>query len=206
MTPKKDAKSTAIIPYRENKSLLDFVMGGTPQRPKTEQEMKREKKVNRLKEIKKDISKPKQLFEYNDLKTELTGQPNPNNEIASGILKSAIKSRKARKELVDKKMNESIKQQLLGEAASKIQGLARGVKTRNKLNTDADFQSKIDMKIKKYGDAASEYSTRGKDPSKVNKEFSDIMKTMRTGLQTYKKTLGVNPKKRGPKPPQQNEF
>ena len=51
------------------------------------------------------------------------------------------------------------------------------------------------MKIKKYGDAASEYSTRGKDPSKVNKEFSDIMKTMRTGLQTYKKTLGVNPKK-----------
>ena len=37
MTPKKDAKSTAIIPYRENKSLLDFVMGGTPQRPKTEQ-------------------------------------------------------------------------------------------------------------------------------------------------------------------------
>ncbi len=123
------------------------------------------------------------------------------------IQTSAIKSRKARKELVDKKkIDASIKQQLLGEAASKIQGLARGVKTRNKLNTDADFQSKIDMKIKKYGDAASEYSTRGKDPPKVNKEFSDIMKTMRTGLQTYKKTLGVKTKKRGPKPQQQNEF
>jgi hypothetical protein len=82
--------------------------------------MKHEKKVNRLKEIKKDISKPKQLFEYNDLKTELTGQPNPNNEIASGILSSAIKSRKARKELVDKKMNESIKQQSLGVLSSAI--------------------------------------------------------------------------------------
>ncbi len=52
------------------------------------------------------------------------------------------------------------------------------------------------MKIKKYGDAASEYSTRGKDDPKVSKEFSDIIKTMRTGLQTYKKTLGVKPQKK----------
>jgi hypothetical protein len=92
------------------------------------------------------------------------------------------------------------------KAASQIQALQRGIKTRNKLSNNADFQNKIDMKIKKYSDAASEFSTRGKDPPKVNKEFSDIMKTMRTGLQTYKKTLGVNPKKRGPKPQQQSEI
>ena len=35
------------------------------------------------------------------------------------------------------------------------------------------------MKIKKYGDAASEYKTRGADAPDINKEFSDIMKTMR---------------------------
>ena len=76
----------------------------------------------------------------------------------------------------------------------------RGVKTRNKLNTDEDFKNRIDMKIKKYGDAASEYSTRGKDSKKVNEEFSDIIKKMRTGLKDYKATLGVESKKRGPKP------
>jgi hypothetical protein len=56
------------------------------------------------------------------------------------------------------------------------------------------------MKIKKYGDAASEYKTRGADDPDVNKEFSDVIKTMRTGLQKYKTTLGAQPKKRGPKP------
>jgi hypothetical protein len=55
------------------------------------------------------------------------------------------------------------------------------------------------MKIKKYGDAASEYKTRGADKPDINKEFSDVMKTMRTGLQKYKTTLGTQPKKRGPK-------
>jgi hypothetical protein len=49
------------------------------------------------------------------------------------------------------------------------------------------------MKIKKYGDAASEYKTRGADDPDVNKEFSDVIKTMRTGLQKYKTTLGTQP-------------
>ena len=56
------------------------------------------------------------------------------------------------------------------------------------------------MKIKKYSDAASDYKTRGVDAQDINKEFSDVMKTMRTGLQKYKTTLGKEPKKRGPKP------
>jgi len=146
MTPSKGPTSTALTPYKENKSFLDFVMGGTPQRPKTEQEMKHEKKVNRLKEIKKDISKPKQLFEYNDLKTELTGQPNPNNEIASGILSSAIKSRKARKELVDKKMNESIKQQKQREDAFEL------IKAASKRKLTKQYvDAKKDLKIKDTG-------------------------------------------------------
>ena len=97
MTPQKVPTSTSITPYRENRSLLDFVMGGTPQ--KTAEQLKTEKKINRLKEVKKDISKPKQRFEYNDLKTEFTGKPNPNKEIASSILSSAVKSKHARKEL-----------------------------------------------------------------------------------------------------------
>jgi hypothetical protein len=56
------------------------------------------------------------------------------------------------------------------------------------------------MKIKKYGDAASDYETRGSDAHDINKEFSDVIKTMRTGLQNYKATLGTQPKKSGPKP------
>ena len=106
-----------------------------------------------------------------------------------------------------KQIEASLKQQQQ-QAAAKIQAVQRGIKTRNTLNTNPDFQNKIDMQIKKYGDAASEYYTRGKDSQKVNEEFSNIMKTMRKGLQSYKTTLGVQPKKRGPKPrkPEQNEF
>ena len=39
------------------------------------------------------------------------------------------------------------------------------------------------MKIKMYGNSASEYKTRGSDSKDVNTEFSDITKTIRTGLQ-----------------------
>jgi hypothetical protein len=35
MTPKKDTTSSEIIPYRENKSFLDFVVGGSPAKKKT---------------------------------------------------------------------------------------------------------------------------------------------------------------------------
>ncbi len=48
-------------------------MGGTPQKPKTAHEIKHDKNVNRLKELKKDLTKPKNIFEYNDLKTGITG-------------------------------------------------------------------------------------------------------------------------------------
>ena len=34
MTPKKDTTSSEIIPYRENKSFLDFVVGGSPAKKK----------------------------------------------------------------------------------------------------------------------------------------------------------------------------
>ncbi len=32
LTPQKEPTSTAITPYKENRSLLDFVLGGTPQK------------------------------------------------------------------------------------------------------------------------------------------------------------------------------
>ncbi len=35
LTPSKEPMSTEITPYRENKSMLDFVMGGTQQKTKT---------------------------------------------------------------------------------------------------------------------------------------------------------------------------
>ena len=101
MTPNKEPISTAITPYRENKSFLDFVMGGSSH--KTEQQLKTDMKVKRLKELKHNISKPKQLFEYNDLKTEVTGQPNPNQEIGSSMINRAVKAKLARNELETKK-------------------------------------------------------------------------------------------------------
>ena len=122
-------------------------------------------------------------------------------------IQSAMRGKIARNKAADVYI-EKQQQQQQQQAAAKIQAVQRGIKTRNTLNTNPDFQNKIDMQIKKYGDAASEYYTRGKDSQKVNEEFSNIMKTMRKGLQSYKTTLGVQPKKRGPKPrkPEQNEF
>jgi hypothetical protein len=66
LTPQKEPTSTAITSYKERQSTLDFLMGETPK--KTPQQLKTEKNVQRLKELKHDLSKPKHLFEYNDLK------------------------------------------------------------------------------------------------------------------------------------------
>jgi hypothetical protein len=124
-------------------------------------------------------------------------------------IQSAMRGKIARNKAADVYIEkQQQQQQQQQQAAAKIQAVQRGIKTRNTLNTNPDFQNQIDMQIKKYGDAASEYYTRGKDSQKVNEEFSNIMKTMRKGLQSYKTTLGVQPKKRGPKPrkPEQNEF
>jgi hypothetical protein len=177
-------------------------MGGSSS--KTAQEIKHEKKVNRLKEIKKDISKPKQLFEYNDLKTELTGQPNPNNEIGSSMINRAIKAKIARNELENKKQTKKTE-----TAVKKIQAIYKGTKTRQHLNNNIDFQDKIDKRIKQYSNAASEYHTRGKHDKDINEELRDILKMNRKGLQNYKLTLGSKPKKprpKGPRPRTQVEF
>jgi hypothetical protein len=116
MTPSKEPTSNAITPYKERQSIVDFLMGGTPQ--KTPQQLKTEKNVKRLKELKHDLSKPKQLFEYNALKTELTQQPNPNKDIAGSILTKAIKSKIARKEFKEVAAEKAIKQQKQREEAS----------------------------------------------------------------------------------------
>ena len=57
MTPSKERTSTAITPYKGQQSTLDFLIGGTPQ--KTEQQLKTDKNTKRLKELKKDLTKPK---------------------------------------------------------------------------------------------------------------------------------------------------
>jgi hypothetical protein len=185
MTPQKEPITTALTPYRENRSLLDFAIGGTPQ--KTAQQIKAEKDIKRIKEI-KHSTKPKHVFEYNTLKSGITGQPDPNPKIASSMINRAIKSKLARKELKQNKRDAEdiiIEKSIKHAAAAKIQGLSRGIKTRNKLSNDTDFKNKIELKIKKYGDAASEYKTRGADKPNINSEFSDVMKNMRKGLQNY---------------------
>jgi hypothetical protein len=115
LTPQKERKSTALTPYKGQQSTLDFLIGGTPQ--KTPQQLKVEKQIKRLKEIKRS-PKIKDIFESNDLKTEMTNQPNPNKAIASSIINRAIKSNIARKELTEKKIDQSIKNQKQREEAS----------------------------------------------------------------------------------------
>jgi hypothetical protein len=51
MTPQKEKESTAIVPFKENKSMLDFVIGGaTPKRLKTPGQQL-DKARERLKEL-----------------------------------------------------------------------------------------------------------------------------------------------------------
>jgi hypothetical protein len=142
----------------------------------------------------KDQAKLDKELSKNKISQDLINVQTPIQKKAATTLQTAIRQKIAKNKVADKYIE---KQQ---NAAAKIQGLSRGIKTRNALANDKSFQNKIDMKIKKYGDAASEYKTRGADDPDINKEFSDVIKTMRTGLQKYKTTLGTQPKKRGPKP------
>ena len=104
MTPNKDKTSTAIIPYRENKSLLDFAIGGSPAKTKTAQDLKEEKMKVRLSELKKkEKLNAKELFELNDVKSHFTAQPNPNSKVAGSMITKAIKNKIARKDFKNAK-------------------------------------------------------------------------------------------------------
>ena len=155
MTPQKESTPSAIIPYRENRSLLDFAIGGTPQKIKTTQDINEEKMKNRLMELTKNKNlNAQELFELNDLKSHFTFKPNPNKKIASGIIQRIAKSKIAQKELKqnkrdaeDKIIEESIKHYKQREDAShKIQAFAK-----NKL-TKQYREAKKDLKIKNTGE------------------------------------------------------
>ena len=104
MTPNKEPISTAITPYKGNKSLLDFVVGGSPAKTKTAQDIKEEKMKVRLSDLKKkEKLNAKELFELNDLKSNYTNQPNPNPEIAGSMITKAIKNKIARKDFKNAK-------------------------------------------------------------------------------------------------------
>jgi hypothetical protein len=179
-------------------------------------EKARKKAEAAAKKLEKETSPPKSTTEA-AAKKEIAPPQNKEKDNASSIIGAAIKRKVV--EVNKEKDNASsiIKAAIKRKAASQIvknikekpiktiQAIYRGNKERNKLANDKDFQNRIDMKIKKYGDAASEYKTRGADAPDINEEFSDIMKTMRTGLKNYKTTLGTQPKKRGPKPKNLNE-
>jgi hypothetical protein len=101
LTPQKEITSTAITPYREKKSFLDFVMGGTPHK---KEPTKEDIKKGRLLELqKKKQLNTKESFELNDLKSHFTAQPNPNSHVAGSMITKAIKSKIARKEFKNAK-------------------------------------------------------------------------------------------------------
>ena len=58
------------------------------------------------------------MFEYNDLKSELTGQPNPNKDIARSIIGESIKRKAAAEKVKPIKIEEDIKQSKRREEAS----------------------------------------------------------------------------------------
>jgi hypothetical protein len=114
LTPQKDKTSTAITPYKEKQSTLDFLMGGTPKKP-TQEDIKKGKILDLQKKKKLNA---KELFELNDLKSHFTAQPNPNKDIARSIIGESIK-RKAASEKVKNIKEKPIKT---------IQAIYRGIK------------------------------------------------------------------------------
>jgi hypothetical protein len=171
LTPQKERQTTELTPYKGQQSTLDFLIGGTPQ--KTPQQLKTEKDVIKLKEL-KHSKKPKHIFEYNDMRTEITGQPNPNKDIAKSILGDAIK-RKAASEKVKK-----IKTEV---AATKIQSLARGVKTRQNLLIEESVK-----KEKQREDATNRLKALMKN--KLTKQFNEAKKELK--VRNTGKPLVVN--------------
>ena len=67
LTPQKEPISTAITPYKEKQSTLDFLIGGTPQKPKPTKEDIKKARIIELQK-KKQMS-TKETFELNDLKS-----------------------------------------------------------------------------------------------------------------------------------------
>ncbi len=91
---------------------MDFAIGGSPAKTKTAQDLKEERMKVKLTELnKKKKLNAQESFELNDLKSHFTAQPNPNIEIAGGILKRIAKSKLAQNELVNKKIQASIEKQ-----------------------------------------------------------------------------------------------
>jgi hypothetical protein len=144
--------------------------------------------------------------------SEKKEQTNAATDIQTAIRQKIAKNKVADKYLEKQKeqqakttLSEAVKRKaayqkvknIIEDPAKKIQSTFRGYRTRSALAGDKDFQNKINMKIKQYSDAASDLKTRGSDAKGINKEFSDVVKTMRTGLQKYKTTVGIQAKKRG---------
>ena len=158
LTPQKERKSTALTPYKGQQSTLDFLIGGTPQ--KTPQQSKQEKKIARIKELKKS-SKIKDIFEYNDLKSEFTGQPNINPDIAGSIITKAIKSKIARKDF--KKAKESYDPEKHQEKIrEKRKEFARIKTTQNKTKAAKEDAQK---KFKKTNYLFKRKSNAGRPPT-----------------------------------------
>ena len=157
MTPQKEKESTALTPYKGQQSTLDFLIGGTPQ--KTPQQLKTEKKIARIKEL-KHSPKVKDILEYNDLKSEMTSQPNPNKDIASSIINDAIKNKKARKEVKEIKDAGS----LLTKAIKNKIARTNFKEAKDNFN-EAQYQEKIRQKRKEF--------TRIKTTDSYSKEAKD---------------------------------
>jgi hypothetical protein len=173
--PQTPAKTSEIIVRPEPRSLLDFAIGGTPQR-KSNYEIQKEAKTAKIRTLN---TKPKktlnETLEYNDLREELSGVPNPNKEIATGIIagavlrnkirplykqgkeqydsvnkiKGAIKTKVAMNKLDDMKVNASIENAKQNDAAISIQKIARGKQARKEKEQKQNAVNTLQAQIKR---------------------------------------------------------
>ena len=111
--------------------------------------------------------KAKEHFEYNDIKSEFTGQPNPNKDIASSMINRAIKSKLAIKELENKR------EQRIKEEARRLEKQAAPQQSTTEFLNMSFEPPKRD--IVEMMTPQTEIKSTALTPYKENKSFLDFL-------------------------------
>ena len=116
------------------------------------------------------------------MKSHFTAQPNPNKDIARSIIGESIKKRAAhQKELLNDQINASIER----DAAKKIQGLVRGVKTRKHIGNVIGSLEKEIVKLENFV---------GGTKTSINERIPVSLRSNIKKLQDRKSELKTRPK------------
>ena len=156
------AKTSELIVRPEPQSIIDF-LGGTPRKTKSDYDVAKEAKTAKIRTLNTKPNKSlKETFEYNDLREELSGVPNPNKKIATDVIasaklrnkvmplyqmgkerydsinkiKRAVKTKLAMNNLDEMKVNASIEKARQNDAATAIQKIARGKQARKEVSIE----------------------------------------------------------------------